>query len=173
VYERQQAGNNFFLPISLRREYNNMTNISPMRRRGLGTTIIVRWILALILVVITFNPTGLSFLHWIGAQIGTDQIFEGWPLKVFLTLILGVMWYFFLKSAIDSLRMVILALASVLIMGAYIVIGWVNDAGYVVGNTTLWWFGEILIATILALGVSAGHIRAWWSGTRQTDDVDD
>lgn len=151
------------------------TTSTPRRRRrsGLGWTIVNRLILAALLVFVTYNPTGLSFTHLIGNQLGTSAIYENALLNSLGILVFGLLWWIFLRSAVKTLRGMAIAIIVILVLASYIAINWVNDAGFQVDDTALIWIAEVIISLMLGLGVVAGHLRKWWSGTIQTDDIGD
>ncbi|QBY03046.1 hypothetical protein E2K93_01080 [Thalassotalea sp. HSM 43] len=133
-----------------------MKEISP---QGVG----IRFIFALILVLLTYNPSGFSFVHW-AANAGFA------PLVLLAGVALLIGWIIYIRATLRSLGTIGLILAAVFfgaLVWLFISWGWISlqEAG---GFT---WVILIILAAILAIGMSWSHIRRRMSGQMDTDDV--
>jgi hypothetical protein len=127
---------------------------------------ILRWIFAILLVLITYNPTHYSLFHWL-IPFNNEQL----PLKILALLVMVVIYLIFLRATFRSIGLlgVILALAvSVTIVWLFIDQGWMSVDNY----TAFTWILLVVIGTILGIGISWSHIRKKLTGQFDTDDVD-
>ena len=127
----------------------------------------VRFVIALVLVCITWNPIEFSYLSW---------AIHNWsvraPVVVFLGIVLLICWVVFLRATIRSLGPVGITLA--LAFCASLVWLFVYFELVDLGNTTaLAWLLLVLLAFILAAGMSWSHLRRRWAGQADVDDVDE
>ena len=126
-----------------------------------------RWVAALALVLATFNPTGISFFHWIADPAQGDL-----PIKVFAGVGLLILYVIFLRATWRSIGPVGVTLA-LAFFGAFI---WMLFYyGYLDPGQTnlLTYVALVLIATVLAIGLSWSHVRRRLSGQYDMDDVDE
>ncbi len=126
-----------------------------------------RWVAALCLVFATFNPSGTSFYHWIVETGETDL-----PVKIFTAVALVIVYIIFLRATWRSIGPVgvVLALA---FFGALI---WVMVYYGLLDpeqTTVFTYVGLVLIATVMAIGLSWSHVRRRISGQLDMDDVDE
>jgi hypothetical protein len=122
---------------------------------------------ALLLVLLTFNPSGFSYFHWL-----RDSLSDVTPPTVLLGIALLIGWVVFLRATMRSLGVggVLLALAFFgVLIWSVVWYGWLSldDPG------ALSWVGLIVIAAILSMGLSWSHIRRRLSGQADVDQVDD
>lgn len=130
---------------------------------GLG----LRFVAALALVLLSFNPSGWSFYHWVTAaapQITPPMALAG------IALLIG--WVVFLRATMRSLGIggVLLALAFFAVLVWVVVYyGWLS-----MQNTrAVIWIALVVIAAILSMGLSWSHIRRRLSGQADVDQVDE
>jgi hypothetical protein len=131
--------------------------------KGVG----VRFVIALLLVVVTWNPTRYNYVDWAIAQWSALM-----PLVVFVGLVLLTAWIFFGRATARSLG--VLGIALSLALAATVI--WILFYYGLVssGSTTLIsWIVLALLAAILAVGMSWSHLRRSWSGQVDVDDPDD
>jgi len=131
-----------------------------------------RFLVALFLVLLTWNPTRYSYISWASAHIKAAWS-NGWAdekrivaLVAFVGVILLIAWLFYLRTAARTLGTVGFILAA----GFCATIYWVLSVYGVVGlqnGTVLEWLALVLFAVILAMGMSWSHVRRIWAG--QTD----
>ena len=126
----------------------------------------LRFAFAFALVCLTWNPTRINFVAWAMAQWR-----ETGPLVAFAGLIMLMGWIFFVRTATRSLGV----LGIVLCTGLAVVVLWILIFYNVVAKestTLITWIVLVLLAAILAAGMSWAHLRARWSGQATVDEVD-
>ena len=116
--------------------------------RGFG----IRFAIALVLVLATYNPEGLSFTHW---------VMEGdWnltPPKAFTGVVLTIGWVFVFTSAWRSLGVIGTGL-----LGALVATGlwWaLASIGVGFGSRALTWLVLVAVAFVLAAAMSWSSLR--------------
>jgi hypothetical protein len=122
---------------------------------------------ALALVLLTFNPSGYSYVHLV--QDGFPKIT---PLEAVLGILLLIGWFVFLGATLRSIgvpgMLLALALFAALI---WLIVSWgwvtLSDSGAIA------WIGLIILALILAVGMSWSHLYQRWSGQATVDDVEE
>ncbi len=124
-----------------------------------------RWLLAMFLVLVTYNPSGFSYFHWV-----TDDAGGQWLFKVLLGLTLGIAYATFVFASLRSL-----GLYGMLIWAAlFASIVWLLvDFGFFVPLTagTMVTLSLVVLANVLGIGVSWSYIRGRLSGQQDTNDV--
>jgi hypothetical protein len=126
-----------------------------------------RFLIAFLLVCFTWNPTRYNYIAWAMAQWSNVM-----PLIVFVGLVLLTAWIFFGRATARSLGAlgitVSFALAAT-VLWILFYYGLVSTAS----TTLLSWIVLVLLAFILAMGMSWSHLRRSWSGQVDVDDTDD
>jgi len=126
----------------------------------------IRFLFAVLLVFATYNPEGYSYFHWVKDVFPSISIEQG-----FVTILLVIGWVIFLRATFRSLGLIGLTLAvTFFALFVFMLIKWewlTLDA-----TKTMSYVVEILIAVLLALGMSWSHIRRRMSGQADMDDVD-
>jgi hypothetical protein len=135
--------------------------------RFTGQKFLGRYAAALALVFATYNPSGFSYLHWV-----TQEVAPSLPLLILVGLALLICFLIFLRATFRSIGPVgiILGLA---FLGALV---WLLvDFGIVdlAQGTVLTVIFELVVATIMAIGISWSHIRRRLSGQLDVDDNDE
>ena len=130
---------------------------------------IVRFIAALALVLLTYNPSGYSFFHWFHAAFSSGGLEA---LHFFVAAVLAVGWAILLVATNRSLGLIGLVLGIVL-LGTLI---WLlADLGVLDADT--WsakaWVALVCLALLLAIGLSWSHIWRRLTGQYETDGGDD
>jgi len=135
--------------------------------------IAVRFLAALLLVYLTFNPTGFSWFHWTikpmidmpTAALGTLN-----PLKVLAGIALAACWWFFLQASQRSLGVVgaffILALVATFFWALSYWHIFTPGSSTAIAHLTL-----ITVALILGLGLSWSSVKRRITGQQDTDVV--
>jgi len=138
-----------------------------MARRFGWDSLGLRFLLALTVVLATWNPEGWSFWHWI-----THDPLTLTPPKGIAGVLLVIGWVVLLRATLRSLGGV-----GVLLAGAFF--------GFLVWGLMYWgvvpkdsfavvqWLCALVVVGILTVGVSWSHIRRRLSGQYDMDDVDD
>lgn len=120
--------------------------------------VFARIVLAAALVLVTYNPTGYSFFHWLTTPPAGITAVKG-----LLGVILLIGWVFCLRTAFVALGFlgVILGLA---LMGTlawvFLDMKWIDLAQ----PTAVAWLALLILGTILGLGLSWSLVRARVTG---------
>jgi len=127
---------------------------------------IVRFVFAIVVVFFTYNPEGYSYYHWVVEDLSSFNVY-----KAFTGVVLTIGWAILIRATLGSLGMIGLLLA-----GAFfgLLIWLVVD---ILGLTTdslraISYIVEIMIASVLSIGVSWSHVRRRISGQVDTDELD-
>ncbi len=126
----------------------------------------LRLLAALFLVLVTYNPSGYSWVHWMEQSSNKLD-----PLLLMTAVMLIAGWAIFLRATARSLgffgSLLVMALFGTIIW-ALVYYGWLslNNA------SALSWVTLILIAVLLAIGISWSHIRRRISGQVDVDEPD-
>lgn len=128
-----------------------------------------RWLAALALVLLTYNPSGHSVYHWT-VDAFSHSAFG--PLNLLVIGLLLAGWAVFWIAtwrALDTLGVVL----SAIILGA--IVWFLIDMGWIQTDSVpaITWVVLVCIATLLAIGVSWAHISRRVTGQLEVDDVDD
>jgi hypothetical protein len=126
----------------------------------------IRWIVAFILLVVTYNPSFWSYSTWVGPNFTANM-----PVAVLLGLILVAGYVIFLRATLSSIGIfgMVLILA---IVGALL---WVlfNFGVLQFGNPTFnSWVVIIALSIMLAVGMYWSVIWRRMSGQVDVDEVD-
>ena len=132
---------------------------------------LLRWLVALVLVFATFNPTDYSYYRWVaGMDAGMDG--GNLALKALAGVALLILYVIYLRATWRSIGPIGVSLATAF-LGALI---WVTiDLGLLdlERPTIVTWVLLFALATILAIGISWSHVRRRVSGQADMDDVDE
>ena len=121
-----------------------------------------RWIVAVILVLGTFNPTDYSYLYWLQNGPGPTSM------KVLGTITVIILYAVYLRATWYSLG-IFGTLIMLAFFGALI---WVlNDFGLldVARGSAFTWLSLVAIATILAIGFTWSKVRSRLTGQLDVD----
>ncbi len=127
---------------------------------------LLRLAVAVALVAMTYNPTGHSYVHWIGGTFPTIG-----PLQAVAGLLLVGSWGFFLHATWRSLGTAGVLFATALVAALiWLLVSWgwfsLKDTGVIS------WLALASLAVLLAVGVSWSHIRRRVTGQTDVDEVD-
>ena len=125
-----------------------------------------RFLLAMVLVFATYNPSGYSYFHW-----GIKHISDFSVLKLFAGVVLLIGWTMFIRATLVSLG----AFGIVLAAAFFGTLLWlVVDWGLVPADTVEAVTYLILIAAsaVMATGMTWSHIRRRISGQIDVDETD-
>ncbi len=128
---------------------------------------ILRLLAALLLVLVTYNPTGYSLFHWLWPWQN-----ENLPLKILAVLVVLIGWIIFARATVRSIGLLGIFLAAALcatLIWLFVDQGWMN----LKDSTTLAWSLTVMVAVILGVGVSWSHFRRRLTGQLDTDDLDE
>ena len=127
---------------------------------------LIRWVVAVVLVLATFNPTSYSLVGWLATTSFDNDI----ALKALLAIVLVIGWAIYLRATFRSLGIFGIGLVVALLL----ILGWVVwDYGAVDAFSTelLVWIVLLAGSLILALGISWSHIRRRITGQMDVDDI--
>ena len=137
---------------------------------GLSPTgLLIRFIGALVLVLVTYNPSGHSAYHWISDAIAQSAF---GPLHLILVAILLIGWVIYWIASWRALGVLGVVLAGLLLGG---IIWLLIDIGLLEAGSVsaVTWILLVAIAAILAIGVSWSHLWRRMTGQLNVEDVDD
>ncbi|HSD73715.1 MAG TPA: DUF6524 family protein [Steroidobacteraceae bacterium] len=129
--------------------------------------LLVRFLLALLLVLVTFNPTGHSYLHWFFRDFPTIT-----ALKVVAGLGLAIAWIVFVRATMQAIGMIGVVLMGIFfaaLIWLFVSWGWINLAN----SGALTWIVLFIVSLVLTAGVSWAHIRRRFSGQATVDEIED
>ena len=120
--------------------------------------VLIRIGLALALVLLTFNPTGHSFYHWITAPpAGITAV------KAFAGVALAIGWVVCVRTAYVALGRFGLALGAAL-LGTLVWLAVEKGLIDVTGPTSMSWIALVVVGVLLGLGLSWSLIRSRVTG---------
>jgi Family of unknown function (DUF6524) len=127
----------------------------------------LRAVFALLLVVLTFNPSGYSFVH---------MIVEGFPnftpIEAICGILLVIGWFVFLTATLRAIGLIGLLLALALFAAIiWLIVSW----GWITlqDRNAMTWIALVVLGLILAIGMSWSHLYQRWSGQATVDEVDE
>ena len=125
-----------------------------------------RIVFALALVLLTFNPTGHSYYHWLADGFPSVQ-----PLEVVAGIALLGAWIFFVRStmaAIGTLGLVLLLALFAAIVWWVVSLGWLDASN----RSAMAWVVLLILGLVLGIGMSWSHVRREVTGQASVDRVD-
>ena len=128
-----------------------------------------RFVAALVLVLLTYNPSRESAYHWVTSAIGNSAF---GPLHLLLVAVLLIGWAIYWIATWRALGTLGVALAG-LLLGA--IIWLLFDIGLlkVESVSVITWISLVCLAAVLAIGVSWSHVWRRITGQINVEDVDD
>lgn len=128
---------------------------------------LVRVVLSLILVLLTFNPSGYSYVHMVA-----DGFPSVTPVEAVLGLLLLIGWIVFLGATLRSIGLIGMVLALALCAALVWLVaswGWVR----LEDTNALIWVGLVVLALIMAVGMAWAHLYRRWTGQTTVDEVNE
>ncbi|MDQ1344567.1 MAG: hypothetical protein QG586_97 [Pseudomonadota bacterium] len=125
-----------------------------------------RLVFSVALVLLTFNPTGHSYYHWL--LDGFPSITPG---EAVAGIVLLGAWIFFVRSTLAAMG----ALGVGLLLALFAsIVWWVTSRGWLdLGNrNAMAWVVLGVLGVVLGVGMSWSHIRRRLSGQASVDRVD-
>jgi len=125
-----------------------------------------RLIFSVALVLLTFNPTGHSYYHWLADGFPSVQ-----PLEAVAGIALVGAWIFFVRATMAAMGG--LGVGIMLALFAAIV-WWVVSRGWldVSNRSAMAWVVLLILGLVLGIGMSWSHVRREFSGQASVDRVD-
>lgn len=128
--------------------------------------VLLRFLFALLLVMLTYNPSGYSYSHWLVNEV---QNFSPW--LVLSGVVLIIAWVVYIRATLRSLGPIGLILASAFV--GVLLWGMVDLGLLSLQDASAFiWVVEIFIAGVLCLGMCWSHVRRRLSGQVDVDDVE-
>lgn len=127
----------------------------------------MRWAIALLLVFLTYNPSGYSWYHWLA---GAENKVE--PLIALAGLLLLIGWVIYLRATARSLGVI----GTTLTVALFGTLTWALIHYQIIslGNTTLLAYLLLaILSTVMATGLSWSHVRRRLTGQIDVDDSDE
>jgi hypothetical protein len=136
-----------------------------MEKFDLGS-LLMRLAFSLGLVLLTFNPTGHSYYHWLADGFPSIQ-----PVEAIAGIALLIAWIVFVRSTLAAMGTLGLGL---LIAFFAAVVWWVVSNGWldVDNRSAMAWVVLLILGIVLGIGMSWAHIRRQLSGQASVDRVD-
>ena len=126
----------------------------------------LRWIVALVAVLATFNPTPWSYYRWV-VDGGTGDL----ALKALAGLVLLILFVVYLRATWNALGIVGVLLAAAFLAACVWVLVDFGLLRLEDGDAPVW-VALVAIATVMAVGISWSHVRRRVSGQLDVDDVE-
>jgi uncharacterized membrane protein YozB (DUF420 family) len=127
---------------------------------------LLRFVFAIIMVFVTYNPEGASYYHWVFEALPEFNVF-----KAFIGVVLLIGWIILIRATIGSLGAIGIVLAAAFFgLAIWLVIdvlGLSADSSRVITYLI-----QIMLASVLSIGVSWSHVRRQISGQVDTDEVE-
>ena len=125
-----------------------------------------RMLFALALVLLTFNPTGHSYYHWLADGFPSVS-----PAEAVAGILLLLGWIFFVRTTLSAIGTVGIVLMAALFTS---IVWWIVSKGWLdVGNRSVMaWIVLLILGLMLGVGMSWSHIRRRLSGQAAVDRVD-
>lgn len=130
------------------------------------TGFLLRLLLALVLVLLTYNPSGYSYVHWV--LIGLPKVT---PVVVVCGLLLLIGWIVFIGATMRSIGSTGVLLAAAVfaaLLWLLVAQGWLALSSM----RAIMWISLFAISVILAVGMSWSHITRRLTGQTDVDEVD-
>lgn len=126
----------------------------------------VRFIFAVIVVFLSYNPEGYSYFHWVRTDFPSIT-----AIMAFAGVLLLIGWVILVRATLGSLGLfgIILAAAFFGILIWLVIDIFDLDAA---NFRFISYIIEIMIASVLSIGVSWSHVRRRVSGQLDTDELD-
>ena len=128
-----------------------------------------RFLAALALVLISFNPSGYSAYHWVVTAIGAGAFGPVHAVVLILLLIGWVIFWVATWRALDTFGVFLAFVALGTIVWLLV------DFGIVTANSVsmLTWISLVCLAAVMAIGLSWAHIWRRVTGQLNVEDTDD
>jgi hypothetical protein len=126
----------------------------------------LRILFALLLVILTYNPSGYSYFHW---------VYNTWseltPYLAIAGIVLLIGWGIYANATFNSLGLIGIILLSALfasLVWLFIYWGWLS----IDNVSAMAWVIEVLFAIILGVGMCWSHITRRLSGQQDVDEIE-
>lgn len=127
---------------------------------------LLRLVAALLLVLVTFNPSGYSYYHWVANGLPGVN-----PAAVVVGILLLAAWAVFLTATMRSIGLIGVGIALAFFAAlVWMVVswGWLDPHN----STAMAWIVLVVFAIVLGIGLSWSHMRRRLTGQADVDEVD-
>jgi len=131
------------------------------------SSFVLRFVIALALVLLTYNPTGYSYFHWFKDALASAT---AGPEHYFVGVVLVIGWVMFVRATVLSLGGFGILLGAAF-LGTLLWLLTEYDIVPAQSATAIVWITLVCIAGLLAIGMSWSHFRRRMSGQVDVDDV--
>ena len=134
------------------------------RKEFTFVSFLLRFLFALALVFLTYNPSGYSWVGWLLSD--TALVY-----KVAGGVVLLIGWVMFLRATWRSLG----AVGTILALAFFAVLIWLFHywGFFALDNiATIQWLMLFVLSGVLAVGMSWSHVRRKLSGQYDTDEIE-
>jgi len=125
----------------------------------------LRFLFAILLVFLTFNPSGYSWVHWLTSE--TPAVY-----KAVTGVVLLIGWVIYLRATWYSLGPIGTIIAAAF-FGVFIWLFVEWGLLSLESSSVVLWVVEFVLSGVLAVGMSWAHIRRKLSGQYTTDETND
>jgi len=126
----------------------------------------VRFIFAVVVVFATYNPEGVSYYHWVSEALAQFSV-----IKAFVGVVLLIGWVILIRATLGSLGAIGILLAAAFFgLAIWLIIdvlGLSTDSFRVISYIV-----EIMLASVLSIGVSWSHVHRRLTGQVDTDELE-
>ena len=127
---------------------------------------LLRFVFAVIVVFATYNPEGISYFDWIYQELPDFSV-----IKAFTGVVLLIGWVILIRATLGSLGFIGIILATAFFGLAIWLI--IDVLGLSTSNIrVITYIIEIMLASVLSIGVSWSHVRRRITGQIDTDELD-
>jgi hypothetical protein len=130
------------------------------------TGFLLRLAFALALVFATYNPSGYSYLHWF-----VDGLPKLTAIEALAGVALLIAWVIYARATLRALGrfgLLLAAIALAVIIWVFVSMGWLNLAN----RGALGWVLLVMLAAVLAIGMSWSLVQRRLTGQADVDEVD-
>ena len=128
---------------------------------------LARIVFAMALVFGTYNPTEYSYISW-----AFSEGHEFGPVTALVGVVLLIAWIVFVRATFLSIGWLGIVLGPALfgcVIWLFVDIGWLS----LESPTAITWVALLVLALVLAVGLSWSHIRRRLTGQVDVDDIED
>ncbi|MEL6518320.1 MAG: DUF6524 family protein [Pseudomonadota bacterium] len=128
---------------------------------------VLRWLIAFVLLAVTFNPTELNYVRWATLNFN-DQM----PLVVLAGLVLFAGYVIYLRATFRSIGVFGMLLVAA-IFGALIWVLIDYEVLTLDNPTVTVWLALLALSLVLGIGLSWSIVRRRLTGQTDVDDIDE
>lgn len=132
----------------------------------MGNAFLIRWLAALVLVLVTYNPTSWNFISWARSDYQGNL-----PVLALLGLVLLVAYVVYFRATFRSIGFIGIGLV-VALFAAIIWVLWDWGLLSLDNASLLTWIGLVMLSLVMGVGLSWSIIRRRLSGQMDVDDVE-